>query len=152
MISLDKIDMDILKLLQQNASLTNKQIASKLGMSSTPIFERTRKLEKNGVITHYAAIIDREKIGKNLLVFCNVTVKEHTEQKLNKFEQEIQIIPEVTECFLISGNADYVLKVIVENMAAYNLFLHKLSRFENISNTNSVIVLRQVKNTSKLPL
>ena len=149
---LDKTDFDILKLLQRNADLTNKEIAAKLGMSATPIFERVKKLRKTGVIAGYTAVINREKVGKDLLVLCNVIVKEHSEQKLKKFEQDIMAIPEVTECFLISGDADYVLKVIVENMAAYNSFLNKLSKFENISNTNSVIVLRQIKNTLEIPL
>ena len=152
MIKIDKIDQEILKLLQKNAELTNKEIAASLKMSPTPIFERIKKLKKNGVITHFTAIIDRNKVGKDMLIFCNVIVKEHSEQKLKKFEKEIREIPEVTECFLISGSADYLLKVIVENMPAYNDFLNKLSKFENIGNTNSIMILRQIKNDTRIPL
>jgi len=150
--SLDKTDIDLLKILQQNASLTIKQIASKIGMSSTAVFERKRKLEKNKVITHYAAVIDPEKIGKNLLAYCYVSLKEHSDEKLRKFENEVIKIEEIMECNTVAGNADYILKIITENISKYNLILDKLSKLQNISTTKSIIVLKQIKNTVHLRL
>jgi Lrp/AsnC family leucine-responsive transcriptional regulator len=150
MFALDKTDITLLQLLQQNASLTIKQVALKIGMSPTAVFERKRKLEKNKVITHYAVVIDPEKIGKNLLSYCYVTLKEHSDEKLRKFEQEVNKIEEITECNIIAGNADYILKIITENISKYNLFLDKLSKLPNINTTKSIIVLRQIKNTAHL--
>jgi len=116
--SLDKIDTKILALLQQNSNRTTKSIATELGMTTTPIFERIKKLEKEGYIKKYVAVLNNKKIGLKQTVFIGITLQGHTRSYLEKFVTEINNFPEVIECHRVSGNFDYLLKLVVEDIEA----------------------------------
>jgi DNA-binding Lrp family transcriptional regulator len=143
---IDAIDKELLVLLQKDAHLTTKELAGKLNLSSTPIYERVKRLEKEGVIKKYIAIIDREKVDKDLMVFCSIRLKEHAQEMGKNFVNEIQNMTEVVECFNISGDFDFLLKVLVKDMKAYQAFLmNKLASLENIGSTHSNFVMSEIK-------
>ncbi len=147
---LDATDRDILKYLQENAHLTTKELASRLNLSPTPVYERVRRLENDGVIKKYVAVIDREKIGKDLMVFCNIRLKEHAQEAGKKFVEEIVKLNEVIECHNISGEYDFMIKVVVDDMREYQSFLmNKLASLENIGSTHSIFVMSEIKNETK---
>ncbi|HRG39606.1 MAG TPA: Lrp/AsnC family transcriptional regulator, partial [Bacteroidia bacterium] len=106
---LDKTDKYILKLLQDNSQVTVKEISIQTGLSTTPVFERIKRLEKNGFIKKYVAILDREKVDKGLMAFCSVVLKDHSKEAFKRFETEISKLPEIVECFKIAGSTDYLL-------------------------------------------
>jgi Lrp/AsnC family leucine-responsive transcriptional regulator len=146
---LDEIDYKILHLLQEDAQTTNKEIAAKLGLTTTPVHERIKRMERDGVIQKYTAIIDRRKLDKNLIVFVNVSLKEHAKEFLEKFENEVQLLNEVVECYCISGDSDFLLKIIVKDMDEYrNFILNKLAALSNIGNAQSHFVVTEVKHAS----
>lgn len=143
---LDETDKKILNLLQNDASLTNKQIAAELNLTVTPIFERIKKLRKNGFIKGTHASIDRRLVGKPLMAFCEVSVSNHKQEYLQKFEKEVLNLPEVIECYHVSGRNDYVLKIVENNMDDYRDFLvNKLAKIEGVSNVNSSFVMKELK-------
>lgn len=145
---LDELDATILRLLQTNAHYTNKEIAARLGMTITPVYERIKRLENQGYIKQYITLLDKEKIGKTLTSFCSVSLRHHTKENVEQFEQEIQQFHEVQECYHIAGASDFLLKVTVKNMAEYHDFVrNKLSTIENIGNLNSSFVLSEIKYT-----
>ncbi len=146
---LDKTDKEIMRLLQKDARLTTKELASKLKLTSTPVYERVKKLERDGFITGYVAKINRELIGKNLMIFCSVVLKENTSAKVKKFESEIATFEEVLECFKIAGNTDYLIKIVVQHINEYQNFVtHKLGSLDNIAQLTSSFVLSEAKNTT----
>ncbi len=146
--NLDKLDVDILRLLQANAHYTNKEIAARLKLTITPVFERIRRLENQGYIKQYVALLDKQKIGKALTAFCSVSLRHHTKENVEQFEREIQQFSEVQECYHVAGASDFLLKVSVKNMAEYHDFVrNKLSTIENIGNLNSSFVLSEIKYT-----
>jgi len=150
---LDAVDLRILDLLQHNAQLTNKQIAEKLGMSTTPVFERIKKLEKKGVIAKYVALLDRRKIGKNLIAYGTVRLKEHTQESITEFVEQVKSFPEVVECMHTTGMGDYLLKMAVEDMDAYHKFvMDKLSAIKVISHVQSSFVLDEVVKETAFPI
>ncbi|MEE9364722.1 MAG: Lrp/AsnC family transcriptional regulator [Cellulophaga sp.] len=150
---LDKIDIRILKLLQQNSNSTTKEIAAKVCLSTTPVFERIRRLEKSGYIKKYIAILNADKLNKSLIVFCNIKLKEHTKEIGNKFVQDIASILEVTECYNISGDYDFLLKIYVKDMKHYQDFvLNKLGSIKNIGNAHSTFVMGEIKNSYAIPI
>ncbi|WP_196890561.1 Lrp/AsnC family transcriptional regulator [Aureivirga marina] len=150
---MDAIDKKILMLLQENAKLNSKEIANKIGLSTTPTYERIKRLEKTGFIKKYIAIVDKKLIGKKLEVFCQVSLQQHSKRFLEVFEREIRKIPQVMECYHIAGNYDYLLKLIVSDMEEYQQFImFKLASIENISNVQSSFVLTEIKNNLKLEL
>ena len=150
---LDATDLRILTLLQENAKYTNKEIAARLGMTTTPVYERIRRLEENGYIRGYAALLDKEKMGFQLVAYCNVQLKEHAQAFLRQFEDDVLHLNEVVECYHIAGMFDYLLKVIVKDMAAYqNFIVNKLAALDNIGNVQSSFVMTQVKMAVGLPL
>ena len=150
---LDATDKAILKLLQEDAKYTNKEIATKLRMTTTPVFERIKRMERNGVIQRYTAVLDRKKVELSLVAFCDVSLKEHAEQYLIKFEKEVQLLSEVVECYHIAGMYDYLLKVVVKDMEAYQYFVaKKLAVLENIGRVQSSFVMTEIKNTGGLPI
>ena len=150
---LDKIDKAILKLLQKDARLTTKELAHELKLTSTPVYERVKKLEREGYIKGYVAQIDREKIGKNLMIFCSVELKENSKARMHQFESQIALLEEVMECFKIGGSTDYLIKIIVPDISEYQNFVtNKLGSFENISRTTSSFVLYEAKNTTSIPI
>ena len=148
---LDSKDLDILKLLQQNARITIKEISDKIHLSTTPVHERIRRMEENGVIRQYVALLDPAKMKKALMVICYVSLKQHGKNAGAKFIKAIMGMPEVLECLTISGQFDFMLKVVAENMDAYYDFhVNKLSETENVGNVQSVFVMGVVKQTHQL--
>ena len=150
---MDATDKSILKLLQRNSKLTIKEMANKLNLTPTPIFERIKRLEKEKYITSYRAIINRKKVGLSLLVFCNISLKHHESESMTTFEKEIQQFSEVIECYHIGGMFDYLIKVVVHNMDAYQHFVaKKLATIDNIGQVQSSFVMAEVKTTIGLPI
>lgn len=146
--AIDSIDMAILALLQQNARVSVKEIADKVHLSTTPVHERIKRLENNGVIKQYAALVDFTKVKKGLMVICYVSLKQHSKNAGLKFIKQINELQEVIECYNISGEFDFMLKVVAENMDAYYDFhVNKLSQGENIGNVQSVFVMGIIKQT-----
>ncbi len=144
--NIDKTDLKILTLLQENAKISHKEIAEKLNLSRTPIFERIRKLERRGFIQRYVTILNRKKIRRNLIVLCSVSIKEHGIEPVSEFQDAINTFSEVMECYHIGGNYDFFLKVIVNDVDEYQTFvLKKLSQIKNIANVQSAFVIGEMK-------
>jgi len=151
--NLDQIDSQILAILQTNSNRTTKSIAEALNMSTSPIFERIKKLEKEGYIKKYVAVLDNKKIGLKLTVFIGITLQGHTRSYLEKFVKEINNFPEVVECHRVSGNFDYLLKLIVEDIEAYETFIiSKLTLLPYLGNVQSLITLSTGKETNAIDL
>jgi len=147
-VSLDKTDIAILALLQQNARITVKEIAERVYLSTTPVHERIKRMENTGVIKQYAALVDPSKIRKQLMVICYVSLKEHSKTAGARFIKHILSLHEVIECYNISGEFDFMLKVIATDMDDYyNFHVNKLSQSENIGNVQSVFVMGVIKQT-----
>ena len=151
--TLDKIDTQILDILQADSNRTTKSIALELGMTTSPIFERIKKLEKEGYIKKYVAVLDNKKIGLKLTVFIGITLQGHTRSYLEKFVKEINNFPEVVECHRVSGNFDYLLKLVVEDIEAYETFIiSKLTLLPYLGNVQSLITLSTGKETNEIDL
>ncbi|WP_158973579.1 Lrp/AsnC family transcriptional regulator [Cellulophaga sp. L1A9] len=151
--NLDLTDLALLKLLQENSNYTTKEIAARVNLSPTPVYERLRKLEKEGYIKKYVALLDAEKLGRELIVFCNITLKQHTKAIGNKFVKDIIALQEVTECYNISGDYDFMLKVLVKNMKDYQDFvINSLGSVENIGSAHSTFVIGTIKQTYMVPM
>ena len=149
--TLDTTDKAILKLLQEDAKLTNKLLSLKLSLSVTAIYERVKKLEKLGVINRYVALLSKEKIGKSFVAFCHIKLVQHTQENVKRFEKEVVEIEEVLECYHLSGDYDYLIKVHVENMEAYrNFMISKLTNLNHIGSTHSMFMINEVKHTTAL--
>jgi len=149
--ALDKIDLSILKLLQENARATVKEIAAKVHLSTTPVHERIKRMEQSGVIKQYATLVDHTKVKKGLMVICYVSLKEHSKNAGIKFIKSINALNEVVECYNISGEFDFMLKVVEENMDSYYDFhVNRLSQIENMGNVQSVFVMGVIKQTHQL--
>jgi Lrp/AsnC family leucine-responsive transcriptional regulator len=150
---IDATDLRILNLLQEDAKFTNKEISTKLGLSITPVYERIKKLEERGYITAYRAIVDKYKLGYQLTAFCNVRLKEHTTVYLRQFENQVQELPEVMECYHIAGMYDYLLKVVIFDMRDYQHFISdKLASLPNIGHVQSAFVMSEIKHSTVLAL
>ncbi len=150
-IALDEKDYAILHLLQQNARITVKEIADKIHLSTTPVHERIKWMEANGVIKQYATIVDNVKVKKGLMVICYVSLKQHSKNAGSKFIKVINELNEIIECYSISGEFDFMLKVVCEDMNAYYDFhVNKLSAIENIGHVQSVFVMGVIKQTHQL--
>jgi Lrp/AsnC family leucine-responsive transcriptional regulator len=144
---MDAIDKKILMLLQQDAKQNTKEIAEKVGLSVSPTFERIKKLEQKQYIKKYVALLDAAKIGKSISVYCQVTLAVHSRELIDDFKQHILALPEVTGCFHVSGNYDFLLKVAVNDMNEYQKFvIDKLSVIKGISNVQSSFVMEEIKN------
>ena len=149
--ALDKNDLAILRLLQQNARITVKEISQKIHLSTTPVHERIKRLEQTGVIKQYATLVDHAKVKKGLMVICYVSLKEHSKNAGLKFIKTINELNEVIECYNISGEFDFMLKVVEENMDSYYDFhVNRLSQIENMGNVQSVFVMGVIKETHQL--
>jgi Lrp/AsnC family leucine-responsive transcriptional regulator len=150
---LDKLDKQILKLLQKDCSLNTKQIADKVGLTITPTYERIKRMEKTGVIENYVALLNKEKVGKSLMIFCNVSLQLHSKPLLKRFEQTIVKFDEVMECYHTAGTFDYLLKVVATDMNNYQDFItNKLAALENISHVQSSFVMTEVKYKTEIRL
>ncbi|PSL44301.1 Lrp/AsnC family transcriptional regulator [Chitinophaga niastensis] len=149
----DQIDMCIMDILQEDARTTNKEIASRLGKSVTLVFERVKRLEAEQYIMRYIAVLNKNKLGKNLVAYTSVTLKEHGHDRLLAFEQKINTFPEVMECYKMNGQFDYLLKVLVADMEEYEVFnVRKLSTLDNIYKIRSLFVLAETKQEVELNL
>ena len=147
-VPLDQKDVAILKLLQHNARVTIKEISDKVNLSTTPVYERIKWMEEAGVIRHYATLVDPAKLNKHLMVIVYVSLKQHNKTAGSKFVKAINEMTEVLECYSISGEFDFMLKVVVEDMNVYYDFhVNRLSEIENIGNVQSVFVMGVVKET-----
>lgn len=150
---LDNTDYKILKLLQEDSNRTVKSISEILGLSTTPIFERIKKLEKENYINNYVAVLNQNKIGLKQVVFIGLTLQGHTRSYLEKFVKEINDFPEVIECHRVSGNFDYLLKLVVKDIEAYEKFIiSKLTLIPYLGSVQSLITLSTNKQTNELDL
>lgn len=148
---LDDKDLAILRLLQQNAKITVREIASQIHLSPTPVHERIKRMEDGGIIKQYVTLVDHAKVKKGLMVICYVSLKEHNKRSGTKFIKTINELHEVIECYNISGEFDFMLKVVAENMDAYYDFhVNKLSQIENMGHLQSVFVMGIIKQTHQL--
>jgi len=144
--TLDEIDLQILRTLQKNAKLTTKELADAVHLTPTPVFERQKRLEKRGYIKRYIAVLDPEKMGLGLQVYCKVKLKQINHEIAKQFTHRIMRIPEVTECYNTSGAYDYLLKVRARDMKQYQEFvLNKLGELESLSSIESTFVMSEVK-------
>lgn len=151
MTSLDNKDLQILQLLQQNARMTVKEISEKVHLSTTPTHERIKRMEGSGVIKQYTTLLDPQKVGKGLVVICYVSLKQHSKNAGSKFIKTIMALNEVVECFNISGEFDFMLKVVARDMNDYYYFhVNKLSQAENVGHMQSVFVMGIIKQTHQL--
>jgi Lrp/AsnC family leucine-responsive transcriptional regulator len=150
---LDTIDKKLINLLQQDSKQTTKQLSLQLNLSVTAIYERVKKLENQKVIEKYVAIVNKNKIEKSFLVFCHIKLMQHSKEYLNTFEYEVLKLEEVSECFHVSGDYDYILKIYVKDMDAYRSFVvTKLTAIKHIGSTHSTFAIEQVKNTTAIQL
>ena len=147
----DKKDLAILRLLQENARITVKEISSKVHLSTTPVHERIKRMEESGIIKQYATLVDHSKVKKGLMVICYVSLKQHSKNAGDNFIKTIRELNEVIECYNISGEFDFMLKVVSEDMNAYYDFhVNKLSQVENMGHVQSVFVMGIIKETHQL--
>ena len=150
---IDQIDKQLLKLLQENGKYTIKELAMQLNLTATPIFERIKRLENDGYISSYKAVLNRKKIGLNLVAFCNIQLKSHEATYIAKFEKDILYYDEVIECYHIAGMFDYLIKVMVSDMDEYQNFVaKKLASIENIGQVQSAFMMTDVKSSTHLPI
>ena len=150
---LDTIDKKLINLLQQDSKQTTKKLSLQLNLSVTAVYERVKKLENQKVIEKYVAIVNKNKIEKSFLVFCHIKLMQHSKECLNTFEYEVLKLEEVSECFHVSGDYDYILKIYVKDMDAYrNFVVTKLTAIKHIGSTHSTFAIEQVKNTTAIQL
>lgn len=144
---LDKIDKEILKILQEDCRITAKDIAAHLGMSKTPVYERIKKLENQGYILKYVALADPKKANKGLISYISVLLNNHTQEAVDQFTQTINLLPEVAETYYVSGNTDFLLKVYTADMEDYHRFITKhFANIENVHRFYSTFVMESSKN------
>ena len=152
-ILLDSTDLDILRCLQQNARLTTKELAARVHLSTTPVFERLKRLERNGFIQKYVAVLDAEKLNMGFVVFCSVKLKQMNREVARTFVSIIKDIPQVAECYNVPGEYDYLLKIHAPDMKYYNEFiLNVLGTIDSIGSILSTFVMKEIKNTHALYL
>lgn len=153
-IKLDKIDKHILRLMQQNARISNLELAEQVGLSATPCARRVKRLEESGLIEKHVTILNAEALGLDLTAIIGIAMDRHTPDRFELFEEAINAMPEVLECSIVTGQtADFLLKVVVRDMRHYEEFLlGKLTKLKGVSGVHSSFVLRQVVNTTELPL
>jgi Lrp/AsnC family leucine-responsive transcriptional regulator len=150
---MDATDKKLLSLLQQDSKKTTKELAVKLHLSVTAVYERIRKLEREGIINHYVALLNRNKINKGFVVFCHLKLIQHSKEFISIFEQEVVKLDEVLECFHVSGDYDYILKICVKDMEEYREFMvTKLTTLKHIGSTHSTFMIGEVKNTTEFVL
>ncbi|MEK6153666.1 Lrp/AsnC family transcriptional regulator [Flavobacteriaceae bacterium 3-367] len=146
MIKFDTTDRELLRLLQTDSKRTTKAYANDLNLSTTAVYERIKRLEKSGVITKYVALVDKQKVNKAFMVLCHIKLVQHIKEFVLQFEREVLKLEEVAECYHISGDYDYILKIYVSDMQAYRDFMvSKLTAINNIGSTQSSFVINEVK-------
>lgn len=143
---LDAVDMEILRALQKNARLTTKELAAMVNLSTTPVFERVKRLEQRGYVKGYVAVLDAEKLGRGFVVFCSVKMRRIGCEIAEDFARVVRSIPEVTECYNISGSYDYLLKIHAPNMKYYQEFvLNILGNIDHLGSLESTFVMDEIK-------
>ena len=150
---MDHLDIEILRFLQQDSRMTIKEIAGKLNISTTPVFDRMKKMERAGLIRQYVALVDRQKLGKNLIVFVNISIKDHGKHAIDDFVNAIIKFSEVLECHHVSGDSDFLIKLVVKDIDMYNQFiLNKLAVIPNIGKVESRFSLSERKYSTVIPV
>ena len=153
MASLDETDVKLLVLLQSDCKKTTKEYALHLNLSVTAVYERIKRLERTGAITKYVALLDKKVVKRSFVVLCHIKLIQHSKEFLLQFEKEVQKLKEVVECYHVSGDYDYILKVYVEDMDAFRDFMvTKLTVLNHIGSTRSSFVINEVKYTTAIEL
>lgn len=151
MIKFDETDRKLLELLQEDCKKTTKEYAYNLNLSVTAVYERIKRLERVGAITKYVALVDKKVVKRSFVVLCHIKLIQHAKEFVLKFEREVQKLPEVVECYHVSGDYDYILKVLVSDMDAYRDFMvTKLTVLKHIGSTQSTFVINEVKHTTSI--
>ncbi|WCO00454.1 Lrp/AsnC family transcriptional regulator [Psychroserpens ponticola] len=151
MILLDHIDKKLVQFLQEDSKQTNKELSNKLSLSVTAVYERIKKLEREGVISKYVALINKREVDKAFVTFCSIKLVQHSKDYVMKFEREVTKLDEVMECYHISGDYDYLLKVIVADMDEFREFMvKKLTTISHIGSTHSAFMINEVKHTTAI--
>lgn len=151
--TLDEIDKKLLKLLQQDSRLTVKELAAKVNLTPTPVFERQKRLEREGYIQHYSAVVDHHKLGNSVIVLCNIRLKQHTHDLIKQFMDTVQSIDQITECYNTTGDYDFLIKVFARDMKDYQDFmLNTLGNIDCIGSLHSVIVIGEIKDSHVIPV
>ncbi len=150
---LDQTDKHLLQLLQNDCKQTTKALSNVLGLSVTAVYERIKKLEYQGFINNYVALINKDRVDKNFIAFCHVKLTQHTQEYVVQFERDVTKLQEVLECYHISGDYDYLLKVIVEDMEEFREFMvKKLTNIKHIGSTHSMFMINEVKHSTAIVL
>lgn len=150
---IDEIDRKLLNILQDNSRITIRELSEKLHLSTTPIHERIKKLEKNGFIKNYVTLLDPKMLGKRLTVYVTVSLANHTKEVVDEFERDMKKMPEVMECYYVSGSWDFLLKIQCEDMEDYhNFVIHRFSVTKNITQYVSSFVMSETKISHKFEL
>ena len=146
-------DVKILKLLQQDASLTTQEISEKLNMSQSPCWRKINKMQQDSLIEKRVAILNREKLGMDVVVFSTINLSTQGREYLEDFEAEVKLLPEVLECYTMAGSWDYMLKIVAKNIRHYEIFVReKLTTLPHIGEVHSHIAVTEIKNSTELPL
>jgi len=152
-IKLDPTDRKILELLQTNSNITNAQLASEIGLSPAPTLERVKKLENAGIIKSYHAVVDQASVGLGVCTFVTVSLKGHNKENIDKFIKAISQIEEVVECHHVTGQADFIMKIVASDIPAYQtLMLEKVSNIEVVDNMQSTVILSTFKDSRVIPI
>ncbi len=150
---IDRTNRRILNILQAKGSITNAELAGLIGLAPATVFERVKKLERSGIIRNYVALVDPEKIGKSIIAFVFITMNEYTQQTIQHLSEEISKMPEVLECYRLAGDKDYLLKVVADDIPAYDAFVfNRLARLQKVGKFSSMFVLSTVKHQTKIEL
>lgn len=151
--NLDETDRKILRILQCNSDLTVKELAAKLHLSTSPTFERQKRLERDGYIERYMAVVNPHKVGNGIMVLCNIRLKQHSQELIQEFMNVVQNLEEITECYNTSGDYDFLIKVYAHDMKSYQQFmLNTLGTINCIGSLHSIFVIDETKNTHGVPI
>ena len=151
--NLDETDRKILRILQRNSDLTVKELAAKLHLSTSPTFERQKRLERDGYIERYMAVVNPHKVGNGIMVLCNIRLKQHSQELIQEFMDVVQNLEEITECYNTSGDYDFLIKVYAHDMKSYQQFmLNTLGTINCIGSLHSIFVIDETKNTHGVPI
>ncbi len=151
--NLDKTDYHILKLLQENGRITNLQLSTEVGLSPAPTLERVRKLEQNGIVKSYHAVVDEEKLGFGIQAFMLVNITSHQSDYISKFTDQVNLIDEIVECYHITGSSDFMLKIITKTIKEYeSLVVHRIAKIEQMKNLKTMMIMSTIKNSHSIPL
>lgn len=150
---LDDIDKKILRILQRDSHLTVKELAARVHLSPSPVFERQKRLEREGYIERYMAVVNSHRVGNGIMVLCNIRLKQHTQELIQEFMDVVQSIDEITECYNTSGDYDFLIKVYARDMKCYQQFmLNTLGTIDCIGSLHSIFVIDETKNTRGVPI